>query len=79
MSIARGPLPVLSFGTALPPHEDAVPAFGKTTEDMELETDDGSEDDPRPPIDFAHLAQAVLKAKRIVVVSGECRLRVLTE
>lgn len=71
MSIARGPLPVLSFGSAETPDEDSVPAFGKTTEDMELDSDDGTEDDPRPPIDFSHLAQTVLKAKRIVVVSGK--------
>ena len=72
MSIARGPLPVLTFGRYQEPDEDDVPTFGKTTADMELDdSDDGSDDDPRPPITMEHLAQTVLKAKKIVVISGK--------
>lgn len=66
MSATNDSLPVLSFGS-IPPIKDAsMPPFGTTVEDVELD-----DFEVRPPVNMQHLAQTVIKAKRIAVVCGQ--------
>lgn len=69
MSSTGGSLPVLSFGSIRTPSDDELPVYGSTVDDLIAESDP----DARPPINLQHLAQTVLKAKKIAVVCGKHR------
>lgn len=69
------PLSVLSFGSAPPPAVAQLPAgVSLNLVDPQQQSTTATVDPTAAPIDLAHVARTVLKAKRVAVVCGQSSL-----